>query len=120
MTKTAVDPQHASAVQTLVNLVANNGARQVYVTTGRVYDKIFVDGAVRYFVARHSQPTADITAGDIFGRRTDHYPNPRWFFGNLANIDKWDWTGYHGVPVSDDTVVKTKAYGDYVHYARKK
>jgi len=109
------DKNHALLIQRLVDLIGP--AREPFVETGRKFDKIYVDGKVRYFVARTQVGTA--RPGDILGAKSKLAPNFRWFFGTLETADKWDWSGFHGKPVSDDTVVATKGYRNYIHYVRK-
>jgi hypothetical protein len=109
------DKTHALLIQRLVDLIGP--AREPFIETGRKFDKVYVDGKVRYFVARTDVKTAK--AGDILGAKSKLAPNFRWFFGTLENADKWDWSEYHGKPVSDETVMQEKGYGSYVHYVRK-
>ena len=102
-------------LQAFVALIG--AGRQPFVETGRKFDKVIVDGKVRYFVAR-STIAGKMEAGDIFGAKSKLAPNFRWFFGNLANADKWDWSEFHGKPVSDTSVMPVKGYGAYVHYKK--
>lgn len=92
-------------------------AREPYVETGRKFDKVIVEGKVRYFVARTSIPDR-MEAGDIFGAKSKLAPNFRWKFGNIADAAKWDWSEFHGKPVSDMNWMPIKGYGSYVHYVR--
>lgn len=106
---------HNLQLKKFVDLIGN--ARNAHSITGRKFDKVIVEGSVRYFVARVDMADG-VKAGDIFGAKSKLAPNPRWFFGNLENVEKWDWSGYHGVPVEDKTVMQVKGYGSYVHYKR--
>lgn len=111
----AVNETRGIQLQTLCSLIGAD--RKPYVETGRKFDKVFVDGDVRYFVAKQTVE-GKMEAGDIFGAKSKLAPNFRWFFGMLANADKWDWSGKHGMPVSDDSVMAVKAYGSYQHYKK--
>lgn len=102
----------------LQRFVTNIGpSRQPFIETGRKYDKVFVEGKVRYFVAR-SDLGDGVQEGDIFGAKSSVAPNARWYFGNLENTDKWDWSAFHGSPVDDSNVMKVKGYGRYDHYKK--
>ena len=120
--KTAVPAEYTTQLNTFIALLGTD--RNPHVVTGRAYDKVcFVtpDGSkVHYFVSRRDISTQDIKMGDIFGRKTDQYPQLNWFFGNIADAEKWDWSGVYGVPVSDDSVHVVKKYGNHIHYRRKK
>lgn len=91
--------------------------REPYIMTGRKFDKVYVDGSVRYFVARCDVKSAK--DGDILGAKSKLSPNFRWFFGTLYTIDQWDWSDFHGKPVTDDSVTTIKGYKNYKHYIRK-
>lgn len=91
--------------------------REPFIETGRKFDKVFLDGAVRYFVSRTDQGT-DIKEGDIFGAKSKLAPNFRWYFGTLANVEKWDWSEFHGKPIDDKSVIQVKGYAKYAHYKR--
>lgn len=109
------EEERSLSLQRFVELIGSN--RRTYVQTGRKFDKVYVDGAVRYFVARVDQ-SGDIRAGDIYGAKSKLAPNFRWFFGTLENAVKWDWSGYHGKPIDDKSVLQVKGYANYVHYKR--
>lgn len=82
--------------------------------SGRKYDKIVLVTAgvrsARYFVNK--------STGDIYGSKSWHAPNLNWWFGDIYNADKWDWTGFHGRPVSDDRIRAVKQYAGYTHYIK--
>jgi hypothetical protein len=92
-----------------------------FVESGRKYDKvnIAIQGLdnttdVRYFIERKT--------GDIFGAKSNVAPNFNWYFGNINNCNKWDWTGHHGRNVSDETVIEDSSYAgkrNYIHYKKK-
>lgn len=109
------DKQHALNIQRFLDRLGS--FREPYAETGRKFDKIFVDGQVRYFVARTNVKTAK--AGDILGAKSKLAPNFKWYFGTLDNVDKWDWSGFHGRPINDESVVEVKRYGNYIQYGRK-
>lgn len=80
---------------------------------GRKYDKIRMfesHSQVRYFVER--------TTGDIYGARSNTTPNLSWYFGNIARVHLWDWSGHHGVPVNDPDVRPVGRYGPYIKYIK--
>jgi len=107
-------------------VTAIGAAREPFIETGRKFDKVFVDGRVRYFVARSDMMVTPqgggekfaVKEGDIYGAKSKLAPNFRWYFGQLGNVDKWDWSGHHGRPVDDKSVMPVKGYGQYVHYKR--
>jgi hypothetical protein len=82
--------------------------------SGRKYDKILIDiGSqrfARYFVNR--------STGDIYGAKSFSAPNLKWWFGDIWNADKWEWSDFHGVPVSDDRIRAVKQYAGYTHYIK--
>ena len=92
--------------------------RKPFIETGRKFDKIFIDGEVRYFIARMPNEKGTILEGDIYGAKSHLAPNFRWYFGNLANIDKWDWSAKHGKPEHDTSVMAVKEYKDYIHWRK--
>jgi hypothetical protein len=107
----------------LMNFVKRltNDKRTALVETGRKFDRIFLaengQSMIRYFVAK--KPVDGHPAGTIFGAKSLLAPNMKWYFGTLATADKWNWDGYHGEPVNDDTVEVGKSYGGYKHYRPK-
>ena len=110
-----VNKEHSIQLQHLLTLIGT--AREPFTETGRKFDKIYVENKVRYFVARFDIGE-QIKAGDVFGAKSKLAPNFRWYFGNLENVDKWEWSGFHGVPVSDTSVKQVKGYGKYTHYTK--
>jgi hypothetical protein len=98
---------------------ADSTDKKVSVTfvTGRKYDKVLIDGEVRYFIQKIDRD--GFHCGDILGAKSPLAPNPRWFFGSLDTIELWDWSAFHGKPVNDPSVREAKrGYGDYKHYER--
>lgn len=83
---------------------------------GRKFDKVMINGAVKYFVARNDGK--NYTKGDIFGKKSPIAPNFKWYYGSIENALKWDWTGDQPKPVNDDTVMAVKSYGNHVHYMK--
>jgi len=110
-----VNKDRARLLQRFLGLIGD--AREPFVETGRKFDKVFVEGRVRYFVARQDIGT-EVKEGDIFGAKSKLAPNFRWYFGTLANSEKWDWSEFHGKPTSDKSVLPVKGYGRYTHYKR--
>lgn len=105
---------------------AIGAAREPFIETGRKFDKIYVEDKVRYFVARMDMMVTpqgggtqfQVREGDIYGAKSKLAPNFRWYFGSLANVEKWDWSEFHGKPVDDKSVMAVKGYGSYTHYKR--
>lgn len=110
-----VNKERSRLLQRLITLIGDD--REPFIETGRKFDKVYVEGKVRYFVARQDMPDG-VKEGDIFGAKSKLAPNFRWFFGNLSNSHQWDWTENHGKPVNDKSVIQVKGYGKYVHYKR--
>lgn len=108
-----INKDRSIQLQRLLSLIGSD--REPFVETGRKFDKVIVEGKVRYFVAR-TTIAGKMEAGDIFGAKSKLAPNFRHRFGNLANAEKWDWSEHYGKPVSDDSVMAVKAYGQYIHY----
>lgn len=102
-------------LQVLCSLIG--AAREPVVETGRKFDKVIVEGKVRYFVAR-TTVAGKMIEGDIFGAKSKLAPNFRWYFGNLDNVEKWNWSNFHAVPETDTSVLPVKGYGTYVHYKK--
>lgn len=59
------------------------GVQTVEVKTGRRFDRVAVDGQVRYFVDRHSW--------EIYGAKSSFQFNPRRIYGKLETVDQFDW-----------------------------
>jgi len=110
-----VNKDRSILLQRFITLIGD--AREPFVETGRKFDKVYVEGRVRYFVARMDQGDT-VKEGDIYGAKSKLAPNFRWYFGNLANAGNWDWSDFHGKPVDDKSVMPVKGYGRYTHYKR--
>jgi hypothetical protein len=90
------------------------------IESGRKFDK------VKLAFIRADKPTpkpetvyfVDREDGAIYGVKSQLAPNLKWYFGNIKNSDKWDWSGKHGVPVNDTSVREIGKYGDYKHFER--
>lgn len=52
--------------------------------TGRRFDRVAIDGNIRYFVDRHTW--------DIFGAKSHFQYNPRRQYGKLDTVSQFDWT----------------------------
>lgn len=76
--------------------------------TGRKFNKIIIRIGVRYFVEK--------STGNIYGAKSYLAPNLNHYFGTVYNASKWNWAGFHGVNINDDTVRLVGAYGPYQHY----
>jgi hypothetical protein len=147
MAKTNVDLDYLKNITAFADRVAmemtgrlvEEGSKkeQGYVATvesGRRFDKVRVGVVVgtkltmkemetRYFVDRET--------GTIYGKKSDVAAQEKWFFGTLDEVDKWDWSGHHGVPKDFDTeqfercgitvsegaqVAAVGRYGKYYHF----
>lgn len=111
--------RRARQMSILLGLLADaNPGRCPYIETGTRWDRIYLFGNVRFLIARNTESDV-VEAGDIFGaRHRPIVPNLKWYYGNLENVDKWDWSGEYPVPVSDQTVVAGKRYAKIIHYRR--
>jgi hypothetical protein len=68
-------------------------------TPGRVFDKAHAGNEEgRYMVER--------STGHIYGIKSWNQYNPRRFYGNLVEIDQWDWSVFPAVPKAG-TVAET-------------
>jgi hypothetical protein len=60
-------------------------------TPGRVFDKVHAGNQEgRYMVER--------STGYIYGIKSWNQYNPRRFYGNLSEIDQWDWSVFPATP----------------------
>jgi hypothetical protein len=102
---------------------ATKGTIGVVHDEGRKYDKILISYSpdpearagkpeVRYFVDRAN--------GEIYGAKSPMAPNLKWYFGTIYEVEKWNWTGHHGVPLDEQAagVRSVGAYGDYKHFEK--
>lgn len=89
-----------------------DGSLAVYFETGRKYDKIILrsgaNSMIRYFVEK--------STGIIYGAKSRHAPNTKWYFGTIYTAEKWHWGDFHGVPINDESIRSVKSYGGYRHY----
>jgi hypothetical protein len=127
--KTAISPQYVSARKAFLNLISQHqaqamleadptnrdGAVSVLVEEGRKYDKVLIaqfpdptnkstKPEVRYFIDRRD--------GVIYGAKSPLAPNLKWYFGNVRDASKWNWSGYHGVPL-DEKEAGVRRVGGY-------
>jgi len=58
-------------------------AKNVEHISGRRFDRVSVDGSVRYFVDRHTW--------EVFGAKSSFQYNPRRQYGKLDTVDQFDW-----------------------------
>lgn len=71
----------------LTGLIKQRTNGTVEVTVGRRFDRISVNGSVKYFVDRHTW--------NIYGAKSSFQYNPRWEYGTLKTIQEFDWfTGF--------------------------
>lgn len=108
MAKTIVNVEYVKSLNEFVEQLKAAQKDFVYVESGRKFDKIIIGNGVRYFIDR--------SKGIIYGSKSRLAPNMKWHFGTLSNASKWDWSGFHGVPVNDDSVRLVGEYGTYKHY----
>lgn len=87
------------------------------VETGRKFDKVYVNGKQkmgRYMVERKT--------GNIFAIKSWAQVNTRRWFGTLDNIDQFDWSDYHGVPLAGsevETLIKDREEGIVSGYKKR-
>lgn len=65
-------------------LVATKGIKNVERAEGRRFDRILVNGEVRFFV--------DKNTWEIFGAKSDFQYNPRRQYGKIDTAAQFDWT----------------------------
>jgi hypothetical protein len=135
MAKNEVSQEYRQALQNFIDRLSKHQAKSLakegtgeesavgaFIETGRKFDKVMLAKIergstkaameVRYFVRR-----AD---GHIFGAKSPVAPNETRFFGTIYNASKWDWSGFYGSPISDESVVEgERGYGDVKHYKLK-
>ena len=127
--KTNITPEYRDARSIFLNLISEhqaqaialkhpdrkNGAISVLVEEGRKYDKVliaqFLDldnrstkPEVRYFIDRRD--------GVIYGAKSPLAPNTKWYFGHIKDAAKWNWAGYHAVPL-DESDAGVRRVGGY-------
>lgn len=114
MAKTIVTTEYVSQFKAFLDLLAKvqdvkaDPSGTVWFESGRKFDKVMIGNNVRYFVDR--------SKGIIYGAKSRLAPNMKWYFGTLSSASKWDWSGFHGTPVTDDSVKLVGEYGGYKHY----
>jgi hypothetical protein len=64
-------------------LMKTPGIKTGYTKNGRRFDRIVTNGAVKYFVDRHSW--------EIFGAKSSFQYNPRRQYGKLDTVAQFDW-----------------------------
>jgi hypothetical protein len=105
---TSVNKEFESCLLAFTRFLSDQQHKEVKSILGRKFVKIVIDNSVRYFVEKKT--------GVIYGSKSRFAPNFHHYFGTIYNADKWDWSGYYGVSISDDTVRAVKNYGPYTHY----
>lgn len=65
-------------------LLKTAGVKTVENKPGRRFDRVAVNGTVKYFVDRHTW--------EIFGAKSSFQYNPRRQFGKLDTVSQFDWT----------------------------
>ncbi len=95
----------------------HNPNYQIFIENGRKYDKITFlniktsETETKYFIERKT--------GDIYGAKSNTIPHLKWYYGNIENCEKWDWSGeYGGVSISDNSVVLEMEFKGYRHYKK--
>lgn len=65
-------------------------AKSVEVKPGRRFDRVVVNGSVKYFVDRHSW--------EIFGAKSSFQYNPRRHYGKLDTVEQFNWVSHTPIP----------------------
>ena len=102
-----IDQQYSDSIDFLLERLAN-GERKIVYKEGRKFDKVIIDGSVRYFINRAN--------GTVYGAKSALAPNFDWWFGTIYESEKWDWSDYHPIPVVEGYAILRKTYGSYRHY----
>ena len=71
-----------------------SGAKNVEVKKGRRFDRVVVDGSVKYFVDRETW--------EIYGAKSALQFNPRRQFGKVDTVTQFDWST--GTPLAGSTI----------------
>jgi hypothetical protein len=64
-------------------LLQTTGAGNVERSNGRRFDRLLVNGKVRFFVDR--------TSWEIYGAKSSFQFNPRRWYGTLDSVSQYDW-----------------------------
>lgn len=102
-----IDQVYSDYINVLLERLAKED-REVAYKEGRKFDKIYVDGGVRFFINRAN--------GTIYGAKSALAPNFDWWFGTIYESEKWDWSDYHPAPAVEGYAILRKTYGSYRHY----
>lgn len=69
-------------------------AKNVEVKKGRRFDRVVVDGSIKYFVDKESW--------EIYGAKSALQFNPRRQYGKVDTVTQFDWTS--GTPLKGSTI----------------
>lgn len=61
------------------------GGKGVEVIDGRRFDRVRVDGTIKYFVDRNSW--------EVYGAKSHFQYNPRRWYGTLESVSEYTWSG---------------------------
>lgn len=86
--------KYTESMNEFVNLLlGTSGVRNVEHKAGRRFDRILVNGAVKYFVDRHTW--------EVFGAKSSFQYNPRRQYGKLDTVSQFDWVTNTPIPGTD-------------------
>lgn len=86
--------KYTESMNTFVNLLLGTaGVKNVEHKAGRRFDRILVNGAVKYFVDRHTW--------EVFGAKSSFQYNPRRQYGKLDTVNQFDWVTHTPEPGTD-------------------
>ena len=111
MTRTKMTTDYLTGLSKFIALLKKERkASEVFIETGRRFDKININGDLAFFVEKES--------GTIYGVRSPVAPNFKHYYGTLDTAPLWKWE--NDVPEPKDErkagVEKTREYAGYMHY----
>lgn len=86
--------KYTESMNAFINLLlATAGVKNVEHKDGRRFDRILVNGVVKYFVDRHTW--------EVFGAKSSFQYNPRRQYGKLDTVSQFDWVTHTPVAGTD-------------------
>lgn len=76
--------KYTEHMDTFCKALKTSATTKVETKVGRRFDRVTVDGAVKYFVDRHTW--------EIYGAKSSFQFNPRRLYGKLDTVTQYDWT----------------------------
>jgi hypothetical protein len=90
--------KYTESMNTFVTvLLATAGVKNVEHKPGRRFDRVAVNGTVKYFVDRHTW--------EVFGAKSSFQYNPRRQYGKLDTVSQFDWVT--NTPIAGTEAEKT-------------